>query len=186
LENLLEWAQLQRGAIVFTPKDLSLSAVFSQSVASIKQRAMQKGVNVTGEIPETLRIFADEKMIQTILRNLLSNAVKFTRRGGKIVAKARETENGMVEISVTDSGVGIAKDRIGKLFTLGEKVNSPGTEGEPSSGLGLLLCKEFVEKHGGKIWAESEVENKKISKPGWSTFYFSLGTPLLDERSQQY
>jgi signal transduction histidine kinase len=94
-------------------------------------------------------------MINSILRNLLSNAVKFTKKGGKVVGKAREIEKGMVEISVTDTGVGIPGNTVGKLFMLGEKVGSKGTDNEPSTGLGLVLCKEFVEKHGGQIWMAS-------------------------------
>ncbi len=106
-------------------------------------------------------------MISSVLRNLLSNAVKFTRKNGKVSCKARETESGMIEISVTDTGVGITADVVDKLFILGENVGTAGTDGEPSTGLGLLICKEFVEKHGGKIWVESE-EGKG------STFYFTL------------
>ena len=89
-----------------------------------------------------------EKMINSVLRNLLSNSVKFTRKNGIVVGKAREIEEGMVEISVTDTGVGIPGNTMAKLFKLGEKVGSKGTDNELSTGLGLVICKEFVEKHG--------------------------------------
>jgi signal transduction histidine kinase len=167
LENLLEWAQFQKGSIGFMPKTLNLSDIFSQCFESTKLRAVQKGINIFNEIPLSLKIYADEKMINSVLRNLLSNAVKFTRKGGKVVGKARIIEEGKVEISVTDTGVGISGDIIAKLFKLGEKVGTKGTDNEPSTGLGLVLCKEFVEKHGGQIWVESQ---PNIG----STFYITL------------
>ncbi|MDP3432408.1 MAG: ATP-binding protein, partial [Bacteroidota bacterium] len=98
---------------------------------------------------------------------LLSNAVKFTGKDGKITVKSKTISNDMIEISVHDSGVGISDNNVEKLFKIDEKVSLKGTEGEPSAGLGLLLCKEFVEKNGGKIWVESELGKG-------STFSFSL------------
>jgi PAS domain S-box-containing protein len=171
LENLLEWGQFQTGTIGFNPKELLLSQVFSQSIDTLMQRALQKGIDVQNEINENQIIYADERMINSVMGNLLTNAIKFTRRGGKIVGKARKRDDGMVEITVTDSGVGISANNLRKLFKLDEKVSTKGTENEPSTGLGLLLCKEFVEKNGGKIWVESE-EGKG------STFSFSL--PVRD------
>jgi PAS domain S-box-containing protein len=167
LENLLEWTQFHKGSLTFMPKALNLSNIFSQSIDSTKQRAMQKGITIINEIPENKIIYADEKMINSVLRNLLSNSVKFTRKNGIVVGKAREIEEGMVEISVTDTGVGILGNTMAKLFKLGEKVGSRGTANEPSTGLGLMICKEFVEKNGGRIWVESK-ENMG------STFYFTL------------
>ena len=174
LENLLEWAMVQKNMVDFTPKELRLSDVFSRSIKSIDERARQKAITIfracpdsIGESTEVENIFADEKMISTVIRNLLTNAVKFTGKGGTVTIGAKETEAGMVEISVTDTGIGIHKDVIDKLFIVGEKVGTTGTENEPSTGLGLILCKEFVEKHGGKIWVES--------RDGiGSTFYFTV------------
>ena len=174
LENLLEWAQFQKGLIGFMPKALCLSDIFSQCIDSTKLRALQKGITILNEIPVTQKIYADEKMINSVLRNLLSNSVKFTRKGGKIVGKAKMVEEGKVEISITDTGVGIPGNIFDKLFMLGEKVGSKGTDNEPSTGLGLVLCKEFVEKHGGQIWVES-LENIG------STFYFTL--PSLNKNN---
>jgi PAS domain S-box-containing protein len=176
LENLLEWGQLQKDSIGFAPKNICLSAVFSQSSNTIKQRALLKGIYILNEIPENLEIYADDKMINSVFRNLLSNAVKYTNKGGKVVAKTREIEDGAIEISVSDTGVGIPGNIIEKLFMLGEKVSTTGTENEPSTGLGLILCKEFVEKHGGKIWVESK---ENIG----STFYFTI--PGKDIPSQK-
>jgi PAS domain S-box-containing protein len=175
LENLLEWAQLQKGAIGFIPQSLNLSDNFSQCIDSLKQRASQKGISIINEIPESQIIYADEKMVNSVLRNLLTNAVKFTRRGGKVVGNAREIEDGLVEISVSDTGIGIPVEIIGKLFKLGEKVSTTGTENEPSTGLGLLLCKEFVEKHGGTIRVESIMGNG-------STFFFTLPVTQLQNQ----
>ncbi len=167
LENLLEWALLQQESIEFTPQNFNLSSVFIQCSELLKQRASHKGISIINEISDKQQLYADEIMITSVLRNLLSNAVKNTNKGGKVVANACETEDGFVEISVTDTGVGIPVNSIGKLFILGEKVSTLGTDNETGTGLGLLLCKEFVEKHGGKIWVESK---ENIG----STFYFTI------------
>jgi PAS domain S-box-containing protein len=167
IENLLEWAQMQRGSIKFIPQELNLFKVTSHNIETIKFRAVQKGITIINEIPLTEKVYADEKMTDTILRNLLSNAVKFTRRDGKVIIRTKKTDNETLEISVSDTGVGMSEEKVKKLFKIDEMVSSKGTEGEPSTGLGLLLCKEFVEKHGGRILVES-----KDGKG--STFTFSL------------
>ncbi len=166
IENLLEWAQVQRGTISCTPEELDLSDIFSHCIASIEHRALQKRVTIINEIPENRKVVADKMMITTILRNLLSNAVKFTKKSGKIIGTAKEQKDGIV-ISVSDTGIGIPAGIVEKLFKLGENVGTTGTDDEPSTGLGLLLCREFVEKHNGKIWVES--------CPGeGSTFFFTI------------
>ena len=162
LENLLEWAQVQRGTITFTPMNLDLAKIVSHSIDTIYQRAIQKQVTIINEITTSQQVFTDEKMTETVLRNLLSNAVKFTKSGGKIFVKAESIDDNTIRVSVEDTGVGIPQKDIERLFKIEEKVSSQGTEGESSTGLGLLLCKEFVEMHGGKIWVESE--NGKGSK----------------------
>jgi PAS domain S-box-containing protein len=167
LEKLLEWAQLQKDSTGFVPRALLLYDIFSESIESVNQKAMHKGITILNEIPKDQKIYADDKMISSVLRNLIFNAIKFTNKGGKIVGTSREIEDGWVEVSVTDTGIGIYKNIMAKLFKLGEKVSTRGTENEPSTGLGLLMCKDFIEKHGGKIWAESE-EGKG------STFRFTL------------
>lgn len=166
LDNLLEWAQIQNGSIKFTPKDSDLFIIASQSIDTINQRAQQKRITIINEIGNNEKIYADEKMISSVLRNLISNAVKFTRTGGKIIVQS-EQSNDTIKISVTDNGVGIPENDVKKLFKIEEKVSSKGTEGELSTGLGLLLCKEFIEMHSGKIWVESK---ENIG----STFYFTL------------
>jgi PAS domain S-box-containing protein len=167
IENLLEWAQMQRGSIKFTPLELNLIVVTLRNIETIKYRASQKGITIINEILITEKVYADEKMIDTIFRNLLSNAVKFTRRDGKVIIRAKKIDSKLLEISVRDTGVGMSEEKVKKLFKIDEMVSSKGTEGEPSTGLGLLLCKEFVEKHGGRIWVDSE-------KGRGSTFSFSL------------
>jgi PAS domain S-box-containing protein len=167
LDNLLEWSQIQKGSITFNPKISDLYELVLESIDTIHQSALQKRITLINEINTPQKVYADEKSIKTVLRNLLTNAIKFTRMDGKIVFKSKRLDDSTFQISIQDNGVGIADDDIEKLFRIEEKVSSLGTEGEPSSGLGLLLCKEFVEMHGQKIWAESEI-NKG------STFSFTL------------
>jgi PAS domain S-box-containing protein len=167
LKNLLEWAQMQDGSMSFQKKDISISDLIAENVALIKERSAQKGITIINEISGSVHAFADDKMINSVSLNLLSNAVKFTHRDGTVTIKAKKTKNNMIEISVNDTGVGMGKSDIEKLFKIGEKTGTKGTEGELSTGLGLLLCKEFVEKHGGQIWVESQ---ENIG----STFYFTL------------
>lgn len=167
LNNLLEWAQIQKGSIKFTPKNSELSKMVSQSIDTIYQSAQQKRIAIINEINNPQKVYADEKSISTVLRNLLSNAVKFTRIDGKVTVKSRRYDDGTIEVSVEDNGVGISEDYVKKLFRIEEKVGSLGTGGELSTGLGLLLCKELVEMHEQKIWVESE-------KDKGSTFSFTL------------
>lgn len=157
LENLLEWAQVQRGTITFTPVNLDLAQIVGQSIDIIYQRALQKKITIINEITSPQKVYIDEKMTQTVLRNLLSNAVKFTKSGGRVFIKAESLDEKRLRVSIEDTGVGIPKEDIERLFRIEQKVCSLGTEGESSTGLGLLLCKEFVEMHGGRIWVESEM-----------------------------
>ncbi len=167
LNNLLEWAQMQKGAINFEPQVTNLFQLVSQNVDIINHRAIQKSITIENTILDSHRIFADESMTNTIIRNLLSNAVKFTNRMGKIIVDSKKLETDFIQISISDNGIGISHKDLNKLFKIEEKVRHKGTDGEESTGLGLLLCKEFVERQGGKIWAESK---ESIG----TTFYFTL------------
>ena len=167
LSNLLEWSLMQQGALSFNPVEIALSEVVAQNIDIIIKRGEQKGIKLIFDLADNQTVWADEAMLNSILRNLLSNAVKFTSRGGEVIVSAKKTDNNIVEIAIRDTGLGISPDLISKLFKIEEKVGQKGTEGEESTGLGLLLCKEFVEKHDGKIWVVSE-EGKG------STFYFTL------------
>jgi signal transduction histidine kinase len=167
LKNLLEWAQMHQNSFDFSPEELNLKELTEVAVISLKQSASQKEIEVTNAIPEFIKVNADKNMLNSVLRNLLSNAIKYTNRGGIVNINANELPNRMIEISVKDNGVGISDVDIKRLFKIEEKVRSKGTEGEDTTGLGLLLCKEFIEKNGGKIWVES-------MKGKGSTFSFSL------------
>ncbi|MEI7727022.1 MAG: PAS domain S-box protein [Bacteroidota bacterium] len=167
LENLLEWSRMQRGLMKLKPVTFSLTQYFSDNMLALSETANKKGVEINIEIPERLSVYADQYMFGSILRNLTSNAVKFTPKGGKVTIFATSAADNAVMISVKDTGIGMSSEMIGQLFQLGEQCGRKGTEGEPSTGLGLLLCKDFIETHGGKIWLES------IEGVG-STFYFTI------------
>lgn len=167
LENLLEWAEMQKGAASFTPAEHNLLNITLQCVQTIYQRAGQKKIKMINNIPEDFNIYADEKMLTTVIRNLLSNAVKFTHTGGTITINAKEADADMIEVSIKDNGIGMEQEHLEKLFRIDQKVRCAGTEGEMGTGLGLLLCKEFITKNHGDIWAESEINNG-------STFFFTL------------
>ena len=167
LENLLEWARMQQGLLPFNKDNVKLLPIIRECLEMLKETANNKGINITSDIPNNLEIFADSNMLQTVIRNLVSNALKFTSNGGKIFILAKRNADKSVEISVRDTGIGMSPEMVDHLFSLDVQSTRAGTEGEPSTGLGLLLCKEFVEKHEGKLWVESE-EGKG------SIFYFSI------------
>jgi len=167
LENLLEWARMQQGLITFNREIAQLAPIVDESIAIILEPAKIKGIEIILDISADITVFADRNILQTVIRNIVSNAVKFTPKGGRIRVSAKVTDYNNVEISIKDTGIGMSNKMIDDLFRLDVQTNRKGTEGEPSSGLGLLLCKDFIEKHGGRIWVESE-EGKG------STFYFSL------------
>jgi PAS domain S-box-containing protein len=156
LENLLEWSMVKRGIKPFNPKHLLLRELITDNLAVIADLVRKKSIRVTIEIPESLGLQADENMLGTIIRNLLSNAVKFTPKGGRITVRALESDDSNVEIIIQDTGIGMDQKMKDSLFELTAHNNRPGTEGELSTGLGLLLCKEFVEKHHGSIRVQSE------------------------------
>mgnify|MGYP000871458668 FL=1 len=167
LENLLEWSLMQRGMMNPNPEWINLNEKICHYLENIEEIASSKKIEVKYQIPENVVVFADEKMLNGTVRNLLSNAVKFTPKGGLVTLTASVISEKEVEVSVRDSGIGMNRELTTLLFKTGANTGRPGTEGEPSSGLGLMLCKEFVEKNGGRIWVES--------KPGGgSTFYFTL------------
>lgn len=174
LENLLDWAGMQRGGFHYVPKKTIINNLIVDEIEGLRYYANQKNISIFFDEGEEIIISADEKMLSTILRNLISNAIKFTPRHGQINIEARmRTEN--LEVSVKDTGVGIIKENIEKLFKIETSFSSRGTENEKGTGLGLLLCKEFVDQHSGKIWVESE--------PGkGSNFCFLI--PLTSKNSE--
>lgn len=168
LENLLSWANMEQGLTPFKPETISLSSLADEVIEqSIQEPAKAKEIRLKNNISSQISVFADKNMIQTVIRNLLSNALKFTHKGGEIFLDAHNSEDSFIEIRIEDTGMGMDKDLLENLFVLNADINRPGTNGEPSTGLGLLLCDEFINKHGGKIWAESEEEKGSV-------FHFTL------------
>ncbi len=167
LENLLEWSRMQRGITTFEPENMILKDKINTFIQVHSELANDKRINIQIDIPDDLQIYADERMLQSTIRNLVSNAIKFTPKGGQIIIGAVSDIDKTVLISIRDSGIGMNRKILDNLFRIDENVSRPGTEGESSSGLGLLLCKDFIEKHGGSIWAESEVNKGTV-------FYFTM------------
>ncbi len=154
LENLLEWAKVQQGMLTCSRSPVLLKSIITSSIDFIHSVADQKEITVRDDTPDDLIADIDPPMISTVLRNLLSNALKFSNRGGQVFITAHQRAD-MITVAVRDEGVGMDQGTLSMLFSLDRKVTRPGTEGETSTGLGLFLCQEFVDKHGGRIWAES-------------------------------
>jgi len=153
----LEWSQIQKGSVSFLPTKTQLRSLFDESITLLRESAKTKEIEIVLNISESLEIVADMNMLQTIIRNLVSNAIKFTQKGGQVSLAAKYNNDNCIEISIKDTGIGMSQNIIDDLFRIDIQTVRKGTEGELSTGLGLLLCKEFVEKHGGKIWIESMV-----------------------------
>jgi signal transduction histidine kinase len=158
LDNLLEWSRMEQGLIPFSPKENNLADVVSDCVSPLQEMAAKKDIRIESNINKNIKIYADQNILQSVIRNFLTNALKFTPRNGIVKIEAREDLENTI-ISIADNGIGMDAKMAENIFHLDIKTNRIGTENEPSTGLGLILCKEFVEKHNGKIWVESE-ENK--------------------------
>jgi PAS domain S-box-containing protein len=166
LTNLLEWARLNSGRMEFNPEYLEVTGMIRPIIELLSISARQKSIQITQNIPDKLTIYADKLMLETIFRNLISNAIKFTPKNGNILVLAEDREKEFLFL-IEDNGVGIEKKNLEKLFQIDENISSRGTENETGTGLGLILCKDFIQKHKGKIWLESE---RGIG----SKFYFSI------------
>jgi PAS domain S-box-containing protein len=156
LEDILMWARTHQGKIPFNPRHLRLSAIFKSAIEILNPGAFAKNITIYSSDADHLEVFADIDMLKTIMLNLISNAIKFTNNGGEINIEATKNSENII-ISVSDNGVGIPKDTLSKLFDISEVITTSGTAKETGTGLGLLLCKDFIEIHAGKIWVESEV-----------------------------
>jgi PAS domain S-box-containing protein len=154
LDNLLIWAQNQSGRIQFSPEKLNLRSQVNYSIKTIESVAKNKDIKIVVKISKDHLIIGDKNMVDTILRNLISNSIKFSPRGSsiKVIASRHDHE---VHISISDRGVGINTERISDLFEINKKGSTLGTENEQGTGLGLILCKEFINRHQGRIWVES-------------------------------
>ncbi len=166
LTNLLEWSRAQSGRMEFTPDNVDIILLINEVTVLLIDSARNKLITINKELPNIATAYADVSMISTILRNLISNAIKFTHTGGEIIISAEQKQHEII-VSVADNGVGMDEDARGKLFRIDQSYSTKGTGNELGTGLGLLLCKEFIEKHSGKIWVESEVGKG-------SKFYFTL------------
>ena len=166
LENLLEWAGAQSGSMVFNPEHFHIAELTDETIDLFHINAKTKNIRITHDIPQNMDVYADRNMLKTILRNLLSNAVKFTAENGEIHIHAIQKEK-HIEISVQDNGMGISSELKNKILNLSQKITTKGTNKETGTGLGLLLCKDFVKMHNGHIWLHSE-EMKG------TTFFISL------------
>lgn len=167
LQNLLQWSRAQTGRIDYNPGKINLMSVVKENFNLLEKTAANKNIKFIHKISEDIFINADEAMLNTVLRNLLTNAVKFSYNNSQITLAAENYHEKEIIVKVIDSGVGMNKNRVDSLFKLDTTNTTPGTANEAGTGLGLILCKEFIEKHGGRIWVESE-EGKG------TTFNFTL------------
>jgi PAS domain S-box-containing protein len=166
LEDLLTWSKLQQGGIDFDPLENSIKDDILEAINSVTHLLEKKGIKINLLVEKPLRLIYDRNMIATVLRNLISNSIKFTQTGGIIEVGYVIKENRLI-VSVKDDGIGISEQNIAKLFKNETHFSTRGTNSESGSGLGLILCKDFIEKHSGCIWVESMLGKG-------STFYFSL------------
>lgn len=155
LENLLEWSRIRRRVFDYEPQRVVLRNIVSRVLDTQAVAASRKMVGLLNAVNESIEVYADERMLETILRNLISNAIKFTQRGGFVKVSAHGPVDGQIVVEVKDTGIGIPEIIMDQLFLVTGNAQRRGTDGEPSTGLGLPLCKELVEIHGGKIWAEN-------------------------------
>lgn len=166
LENLLTWSRAQRNIITVNPHNITFYFTVEKCLGLLIQNAIQKEIRIKNNVlPDTV-IFADEEMITSVIRNLISNAIKFTHRGGTILIQAQSSAENVI-IAVKDNGTGISEDKIPYLFHPSENHSCLGTEGEKGTGLGLLICKDFIERNSGNIWVESEPDKG-------TTFFIAL------------
>ncbi len=166
LDNLLTWSRSQRGGIDYSPEIFNLSDLVHMNINLHKVPAEKKEIKLLSGVPDKLLAYGDREMISTVLRNLINNAVKYSHKKGRVEVKVEE-KGEFLEITVSDDGIGISKENTEKIFRIDAKYKSPGTIGEKGTGLGLILCKDFVEKNGGGIWCES-------GEGSGTRFYFTI------------
>jgi signal transduction histidine kinase len=167
LENLLQWSLLQQDRMSFHPAAFNLQQGIASQTDLLRIAAEKKGITLSFDIPPDLIVTADKAMFESLVRNLVLNALKFTGQGGEVSVSATVAPCNFVQISVRDTGIGMSNEIAESLFRLDVQTNRKGTEGEQSTGLGLILCRDFVQKHGGKLWVESE-------EGRGSVFHFTL------------
>ncbi len=174
LENLLSWSRIQMGKMQFEPAVFPVDQLVKMTTGFLQATAKTKDIRLISEVPEGISVYADPDMFNAVLRNLMSNAIKFTNPGGSVTITAREIDN-QVELGVKDSGVGMGEDVYEKLFRIDSSYTTPGTANEKGTGLGLILCREMVEKHNGEIRVESEIDSG-------TTFFFRMDREVPAEK----
>ncbi|OGU17641.1 MAG: hypothetical protein A2X61_02190 [Ignavibacteria bacterium GWB2_35_12] len=167
LDHLLLWSRIQRGVLEYKPESCNLKNIVGVNIDLLKPLTSRKNIELISEINEDFEFTSDPNMINTVLRNLISNAIKFTGGGGKIKITAQDMKDGFLLVSVKDNGIGILEEDLQKLFKIDSYFTSPGTSGEKGTGLGLVLCKDLIEKCKGKIYVESQIDKG-------STFSFKI------------
>ena len=172
LENLLQWSRAQTGSIAYEPKFVSVKKMVDSTIDTLMINIENKSIKININVDEKTVVFVDENMITTVIRNLISNAIKFTHPEGLISIRCVKKDE-LVELSVIDNGVGMKKEDQEKLFRIDQHITTQGTSEEIGTGLGLILCKEFIDKNDGEIWVESEL-NKG------SAFIFTLPKKAKD------
>lgn len=173
IEDLLDWSRIQFDRIEFQAETFNLNEMVTFVINSLKSVARDKNITIVNLVPKNCTIRADQHMINTVIRNLVGNAIKFTPKHGLVKISSGFDIDDII-ISVEDTGVGMKNEITSRLFKMESKVSTSGTEGEAGTGLGLLICKEFVEKHSGKIWVKSQ--------PGkGSNFFFRIPVQQVDE-----
>ncbi len=156
LENLLSWARAQSGQLQINLEVLSIKNIIKEAVELVKSQAEKKNIELSVNMNSSLMVYADKNLLYTVIRNLLTNAIKFTNENGKVIVSTQD-EDGFVRVCVEDTGIGLSESDINKLFRIDVNNKEIGNSKEKGTGLGLILCKEFCEKLGGKIWVESQL-----------------------------
>jgi signal transduction histidine kinase len=167
IENLLQWSRVQLGSLNIEPVETDLQSLLEESLLLVKEAAAKKNVEIQNNIFERIPLVADPNILQTVLRNLLFNAVKFTRKGGVVSVTAYIRNETELVVKIKDNGIGMRAEVLDMLFEKGYHTTTRGTDGESGTGLGLVLCKELLERHKGRLWATSEPEKG-------SSFSFSV------------
>jgi two-component system sensor histidine kinase/response regulator len=166
LTNLLEWSRTQTGSLNYDPEEINLQNIVEKNINLVAVQANSKHITIVTDLDPELNLVADDNMLNTVIRNLLTNAIKFTHPGGTVNISAVRSD-GKVQVTVRDTGMGIPKEDLDKLFRIDVRYVNSGTNDERGTGLGLILCKEFIQRHGGEIWVESRVDEG-------SAFHFTI------------
>lgn len=163
LNDLLDWAKIQTGEIKYNPENNNVEMIIGEVVVLLQQQAKLKNITLNYEVNSDLTGYFDSNMVVTALRNIVSNAIKFTNNGGKVsIISKIDANNNFIQIKIVDNGVGIPPDKVKKILDITSKHTTKGTNGEVGTGLGLILCKEFIEKNNGNIKVESELNKGTV------------------------